>query len=150
MSYILSYWPTFAVGLLCGLSSCSLGVMEILHGPDCPNYRFLPLWVRLPMMLWSISLAYRAFDLFAGLASHQPQMIGASAVLAGTWQTATLGVFLIETLRTRLSPKAQAWVARLEALARCWGKKGRSMADLTAQGVTVVAPGERRLPPEFR
>lgn len=146
----MTHWTTFAVAALCVVSSATLWVNENLHGPDCPNYRYLPLWVRLPMMAWSISLAVRAFDLFGGIARGQPQFIGVSAVIVGVFQATCLSVFLAETFRGRLSSRAQLWIARIYELARCHGGRGRAMAELTVRGATVVAPGERVMPPEIR
>lgn len=145
MTYLAHWWPTLATAILCAFGSASVGLNEILHAPELPNYRRASLGVRLPMMAFSIALAFRSMDLFVGLWKHQPQLIGETAVLGGlTMVTYTLAT-LWDTASKRLPARVWRRLDRALWLASC-GRHAPALTELNLQGAMVVAPRERTLP----
>ena len=137
-------WTTPLVATLCTVASCCLGLNEILHSPECPNYRRSPLWVRLSMFAWCVALFYRAADLWMGIYQGHPQYISPSAVPASVCMALCLYAMLMDTLTKRLPSRTWRRINRLLWLATC-GRKS-VLTDLALRGFIVVAPNERPFP----
>lgn len=149
-NYLLSQWPTVSVVLFCVVGAMALFLNEILHSPDCPNYRGAPWWVRAPMFLWGAALVYRAVALWGGLAIGAPERVGWSGAVSGFFMTTCMAAFLIDTLRGRMSAKGWRTVNRIVRLMVCKPVvKGEAMATAAMRGFAVTLPGEHTLPPEI-
>lgn len=172
-AYLAQWWPTVATAMICALASCAVGLTEILHGPELPNYRKAPLFVRLSMMAWSITLAFRSFDLVAGLVKGHPQEVGVTAVMAGITMLGYVYAVFWDTASKRLPARFWRHLERAVDLATCrpwWAgfRQARrnsnaavqpgspmpvlaptkdaavALGELQQLGFRVAAPGERQ------
>jgi hypothetical protein len=131
------------LGVLVTLSAISLMVREVLLGPDTPNYPSAPFYVRLPMFVWMVALAYRAMEIFTLLALGSVPEVSWGMLGASVTMSAYLVANAVYTARLRMRPSTWRRFNRAISLAQCCPPKaGEALTILSLDGWTVAAPGE--------
>lgn len=129
---------TLFTGVLCCLTCFCVGLIEILSGPDRPNYPTARPHIRAAMFVWMVLLGYRGMEIIALALQPDPTLLTTGDMLL------MVGLFLVQVclleqqLRSWLPASLQARILRLYQLASCKNARANQRARAAANAAVLV------------
>lgn len=147
---------TLIVGLLVLLSSCVIGVRQILLGPNAVNYPRAEPVARVVMFIWSASLLLRGTDLLLGWAQGRPEPLANIALFPSVMLAVVQTIMLHNTMRQRLPARMWQRMDRAVEIATCnrrsrfwdWARGRETFADARRSALIQARTRETVSPDE--